>query len=387
MHSCPRDEAPDVSGRKPRLFLLFPGPRYDVVHDFGLRFEQLSTRFEGIALTSTPSERHERLGEFSLITSRISGTGGPIDNLRFFAKGIALALAERRAGRRVDLVVTYDPLKTGLLGILLARILRAKLVVEVNGNYAAPATYVDQESKLRAALTRRIYTALEKWVVRRADGVKLLYPEQLDFCRPLLDGKVVRSFFDFVGDLRPFRNLGEEKQILFVGFPFFLKGVDVLIRAFLEIAPAHPDWKLKILGWYPKPLDSYFELASHPQIFHQQAVHHREMPEHIGVCAMLVLPSRSEAMGRVLLEAMSAAKPRIGARVGGIPTVIEDGVDGFLFDSENVDQLARLMESLIEDPALRKEIGERGHARAREEFTVEVHLEKVEELYDAVLAS
>ena len=224
-------------------------------------------------------------------------------------------------------------------------------------------------------------------MVRRADGVKLLYPEQLDFCRPLLAGKVVRSFFDFVGDLRPFRNLGEEKQILFVGFPFFLKGVDVLIRAFLAIAPAHPDWKLKILGWYPKPLESYFELARHPQIFHHPPVHHREMPDHMGVCAMVVLPSRSEAMGRVLLEAMGAAKPRIGARVGGIPTVIEHGVDGLLFEPENVDQLAQQIDSLIRDPALRKALGERGQARARAHFTVELFRQSVEEFYGAVLAS
>jgi Glycosyltransferase len=375
-----------VSNRKPRLLLIFPGPHYDIDHDFRARLELLSTSYEGIVLTSTPSEQHETFGAFQLITCRISDTGGMRDNLRFFAMAIAFARAERSAGRPIDLVITYDPLKSGILGVLVARILRAKLVVEVNGNYAAPATYVDMDSRLRATLIRRTYTAIEKWVVRRSAGVKLLYPDQLDFCQPLLTGRVVRSFFDFV-DLRPFRDLGEEKLILFAGFPFFLKGVDVLIRAFLSIAPAHPDWKLKILGWYPKPIESYFALAKHPQIFHHPPVHHREMPDHMGVCAMLVLPSRSEAMGRVLLEAMAAAKPRIGARVGGVSTVIEHGVDGFLFDSEDVDQLARLIESLIEDPALRKTVGERGHARAREQFTVELYLEKVEEFYGAVLAS
>jgi glycosyltransferase involved in cell wall biosynthesis len=372
-------------GGKPRLFLLFPGPRYDVAHDFGVRFERLSERYEGIALTSTPEESETALAAFTLTTVSISGTGTHLDTLRFFAAGIRLAWRERRAGRRIDLVVSYDPLKTGILGILVTRILGTKLATEINGNYATPANYVDQPAR-RAAIKRRLYTTVEKFVVRHSDGLKLLFPEQLDFCRSLLGGKVVRSFFDFV-DLRPFANLGEEKVILFAGFPFFLKGVDVLIRAFRAVAPAHPDWQLKILGWYPRPLASYLDLAEHPQIFHHAAVHHRDMPAHIGHCAMLVLPSRSEAMGRVLLEAMAAAKPRIGSRVGGIPTVIEDGCDGMLFESENVDQLAGLLDALIRDPQRRRELGEAGRARAAKEFSLELYFEKLDEFYRSILGT
>jgi glycosyltransferase involved in cell wall biosynthesis len=161
----------------------------------------------------------------------------------------------------------------------------------------------------------------------------------------------------------------------------------VLIRAFRAVAPAHPDWQLKILGWYPRPLASYLDLAEHPQIFHHAAVHHRDMPAHIGHCAMLVLPSRSEAMGRVLLEAMAAAKPRIGSRVGGIPTVIEDGCDGMLFESENVDQLAGLLDALIRDPQRRRELGEAGRARAAKEFSLELYFEKLDEFYRSILGT
>ena len=57
-------------------------------------------------------------------------------------------------------------------------------------------------------------------------------------------------------------------------------------------------------------------------------------------CSLFVLPSRTEAMGRVLLEAMACKKPIIASNVGGIPEIIKDGYNGLLFESENVDDLA-----------------------------------------------
>ena len=57
-------------------------------------------------------------------------------------------------------------------------------------------------------------------------------------------------------------------------------------------------------------------------------------------CSLFILPSRTEAMGRVLLEAMACEKPIIASNVGGIPEVIKNGYNGLLFKSENVDDLA-----------------------------------------------
>ena len=52
-------------------------------------------------------------------------------------------------------------------------------------------------------------------------------------------------------------------------------------------------------------------------------------------CAdVFVMPSRTETLGLVVLEAMSSGVPVVGARAGGIPEMIEDGVSGFLFDTE-----------------------------------------------------
>ena len=200
-----------------------------------------------------------------------------------------------------------------------------------------------------------------RFVLKRADGIKLLFKEQLAPFESILGGKVVRAFPCYVAT-DAFRNLGEKKEVLFAGFPFKRKGVDVLIEAFKRVAPAYPDWTLKILGWYPDPRLLHAAIDGHPQIQHHLPVKFDQMPEHIGSCAILVLPSRSEAMGRVLVEAMAAEKPRIGSRVDGIPTVINDGVDGYLVEPGNVADLAEKLDRLMGDPGLRRSMGLAGKA-------------------------
>jgi glycosyltransferase involved in cell wall biosynthesis len=187
-------------------------------------------------------------------------------------------------------------------------------------------------------------------------------------------------------DLSPFRNLGEEKVVLFVGFPFKLKGVDLLIAAFKSLAPKYPDWKLKILGWYPDPAELNSHMGSHPQIFHHPPVDPGDMPKHLGSCGVLVLPSRTEGLSRVLLEAMASGKPRLGSRLEGIPFLIADGEDGLLFEPGNSVDLADKLDRLLGDAALRARLGQAGAERARREFGDANSFARLMDFYAEVIA-
>ena len=74
-----------------------------------------------------------------------------------------------------------------------------------------------------------------------------------------------------------------------------------------------------------------------------------ESVKFIEATKIFVLPSRTEAMGRVILEAMSAQKVVIGSNVDGIPHYIKDKENGLLFQSENVDDLAKKIITLLDD--------------------------------------
>lgn len=90
-----------------------------------------------------------------------------------------------------------------------------------------------------------------------------------------------------------------------------------------------------------------------------------------------VQPSRSEGLGNVLQEAAVAGLPLVAARVGGMPEVVEHGVTGFLFESENVADFAACVEHLLNDSALRFRLGKAARESVCERFNVERQAQRV----------
>jgi glycosyltransferase involved in cell wall biosynthesis len=85
---------------------------------------------------------------------------------------------------------------------------------------------------------------------------------------------------------------------------------------------------------------------------------------------IVVVPSRwQEPLGLINLEAGACRKPVVATRVGGIPEVVKDGVNGYLVEAGDVQALTDRVSRLIADPVLRTGMGEAGRARVEQEFT------------------
>jgi glycosyltransferase involved in cell wall biosynthesis len=345
------------------ILYISPGPTFNPhAAAYQSEWEALSQRFSGHIFTTSSRQETIEIGGFCYRAMKSKYRA--VDSLRFLVFCLRHALTLRMVGERIALVATYDPLKTGLIGLLVARIHGARFAPQVNGVYTSDAEWLDLSDSLLNRCKRRIYPMVMRFVLKRADGIKLLFKEQLAPFESILDGKIVRAFHCYVAT-DAFSNLGEKKEVLFAGFPFKRKGVDILIAAFKKLAPKYPDWTLKVLGWYPDPRELYNAIGGHPQIHHHPPVRFDQMPEHIGSCAIVVLPSRSEAMGRVLVEAMAAEKPRIGSD----------------------DDLSQRLDTLIGSPELRREMGLAGKARVQREFTRDVYEQNLAGFYDEVLRS
>jgi glycosyltransferase involved in cell wall biosynthesis len=365
------------------------GPKFDLEWEFGARLAGLSTFSEGYLLTSGWESKGARIGAYEVVTTLYEADTlwqRTRTRLRYVARCVALLRGARRAGRPVDVVFTYDPLLTGAIGWLMAALFRAKLICEVNGEYTAAANFMHVRARWLRGAKRWAAGALARFVLKRAHGIRKLYGTQLDRMgyapRPQ---QVVMQFAEFV-NTPVFSNLGESPVVLLVGFPFYVKGVDVAIAAFRDVAPRFPEWRLVVMGYYPdkRELDAAIDGCS--AIVHRDPVHHRNMNEHIGRCAIVLQSSRTEAMGRVLVEAMAAEKPRVASNVGGIPTVVADGRDGILVESGDVAGFAAALERLMADPPLRRTMGAAGAARAAAEFSPELYFRNVESLVTAVAA-
>jgi glycosyltransferase involved in cell wall biosynthesis len=89
----------------------------------------------------------------------------------------------------------------------------------------------------------------------------------------------------------------------------------------------------------------------------------------------------------VFLEAMACGLPVIGSSVGGIRDVIRDGVNGLLTVSNDVEGLVSCLETLIDDPELRRVLGTNGRCLVEDRFDVHVISRHWAEVYSNVLAT
>ena len=299
--------------------------------------------------------------------------------IRLVGRGLALRFVHQQ--RLV--VITYDPLTAGIVGVGLRWLAGARFICEVSGAYDNAANFADMQNPTDGAKKTRRAVVFGSWVLRQAHHIKLLFRQQIDSFSVPVD--VPRSvLMDFV-DWPKFQYMNRPREpiLLFVGYPFLLKGVDILLEAFSRVRSEFPHWRLIVIGFQiPEqarsrglPTDGITLLGPQPP---------EEVSRWMERTRALILPSRTEAMGRVLIEAAFKGCARIGSRVGGIPHYVTHDVDGLLFESENVDDLAATLRRFMGDETLQARLGDAARARAEREFTAERYLELYSRIIDGL---
>jgi len=100
---------------------------------------------------------------------------------------------------------------------------------------------------------------------------------------------------------------------------------------------------------------------------------------------IFILPSLSEGIPMALLEAMAASRAVVASRVGGIPEIIEDEVEGYLVEPMDVDGLAKRCRQLIESPEISVKMGEQGRKRVERDFSATAMADRVASVYKELL--
>ncbi|HYI74509.1 MAG TPA: glycosyltransferase, partial [Gaiellaceae bacterium] len=99
-----------------------------------------------------------------------------------------------------------------------------------------------------------------------------------------------------------------------------------------------------------------------------------------------LLPSLNEGTPVSAIEALASGTPVVATRVGGVPDVVTDGVDGFLVEPGDKAAAAERLAELARDPDLRAQMGDAGSASVRERYAVERLVDDVDRLYRRLLA-
>lgn len=230
-------------------------------------------------------------------------------------------------------IVHVEGLWMGTPGYLAKKILKIPYVITGHGSD------VYLQSKL---LHRR-----SKFVLKSADAVigltEHMKKEMENICKKNVF--VVPNGIN----LREFKNLQKLKidkrkqRILFVGSLVPVKGIKYLIESMKKITNDYPNAELVIVG---DGVDKYeleklvIELDLCDSISFVGKVPNHKIGQYMIESDIFVLPSLSEGFGIVLLEAMASGLPIVASNVGGIPSIIQNGVNGFLVDPKNSEKIA-----------------------------------------------
>jgi glycosyltransferase involved in cell wall biosynthesis len=152
---------------------------------------------------------------------------------------------------------------------------------------------------------------------------------------------------------RPVEPLPERPEALFVGVLEHYKNVDGLVAAWRLAAPRVPDARLHIVGTGPRAGIVEKLVGDLPgQTRWTPELSTEDVAAALDRATCLVLPSRREGMGRVVVEALCRGRPVVGASTGGIPDLVRNGENGILVDPEDAAGLADTLVRLLSERAL-----------------------------------
>ena len=170
---------------------------------------------------------------------------------------------------------------------------------------------------------------------------------------------------------RPLRRDDDPLRLLYVGRFSAEKNVSLLPTLMSELGRRGMDAHLDIVG--KGPLETrlraqVIDLDIERLVSFHQWMNPNELVRMYSDADLLLVPSKSEPLGRVIMEAMACGTPVVGARAGGIPDLITDGTDGFLFDPDDLNGLMDLIQHAIDCPATLKRLSANALKTAHEKW-------------------
>jgi glycosyltransferase involved in cell wall biosynthesis len=202
-----------------------------------------------------------------------------------------------------------------------------------------------------------------------------------------LDGRIVDPAADG-HELRHAFGVPEDAFVVgWIGRMTGIKHLPDVLAAFSRLRQRGIDARLCLVGDGPDREE--VEQRAHDLGIARFTLHlgyQRDIAPYYALFDALLLPSGNEGTPVVAIESLAAGTPVVATRVGGVPDVVSDGVDGFLTSIGDVEELAAALEKLARDPALREEMGRAGREHTLPRYRVERLVDDVDALYRELLA-
>lgn len=292
----------------------------------------------------------------------------------FFYAGMCPVAAIHAVSQRASAIICQSPLEASVILLtlrMMPRRRRPKLVVEVHGDWrTATRLYGGRARRLLAPIADRA----SAWSVRNADHVRSIGSFTTDLVRETgytgeIDTFIAFGPYEEFGRV-PLRELPPRPALVFAGALERLKSVDVLLEAWASATRVVQDGMLYIVGdgSQRSALETQIDrLGLTGRVAFTGHVPRERLLRILDEAWALTLPSRSEGLGRVIIESFLRARPVIASAVGGVPELVGHESTGLLVPPGDPVALRDAIVRLLTDADLTRELGQAAHAWATEQ--------------------
>lgn len=275
----------------------------------------------------------------------------PIPGLRVMWDTVPAVYNIARCQPQPEVLLCYQTLNSGLIGMVAQAMLKIPLVLSVRGN----REYRLQNSTLQRLIVPPIYKRAKRIIVQSERIRDDMYEQfavagQTDLVNCLPAKTVVIPN----GITMPEVTRSRGNKILYVGRLIKNKGVADLINGMQQL----PDSNLVIVGDGPdRP--RLEQLAENLPVKFVGRVPAQEVYSHLGQARVLVLPSHlGDGFPNVILEAMACGVPVVATNTAGIPDLVRHAQTGYLFEVANIDQMVGYIKQILTDDHLWEKLGQ-----------------------------
>ncbi len=267
---------------------------------------------------------------------------------------------------------------------------RIRLIVENHNNFEEDL-FMQRRVPLEA-LYRRLMLAAARYAFRNADALRVISTSTAERARHFAPDLPQARFMTF-SDTDVFRRtsrrapVDEAVDIVYAGLLIPRKGLHHLLNAFAMLE--QPRAQLRLVGKaenadYAAALRKQAgELGIEARVHFHGAVSQAQLAQFFAEARVMVLPSLSEGLGRVVVEAMLVGTPVIGSRVGGIPDLVRHGENGLLVEAGDESALAAALARMFRDDIAA--MGERARAFALDYYSPEKYVDGYRQLFELAL--
>lgn len=293
---------------------------------------------------------------------------------------------------RPDVVHTHSS-KAGILGRLAAKLAGVPVIVHTYHGFGF--------NDYQPHLVKRLYVALERLCCRFTHAIVFVSKANEDYARRHGLGDparyhLIRSGVALAGYPARVENKGRRKTELGLGMhkPLVLsignlkpqKNPADFVAMAQRVSARLPETEFVFVGDGPLRQRLEFQVIAHGLSNRVKLPGWRQdTAELLALADVFVMTSLWEGLPRALVEALKSGVPAVCYAADGVVDVLQDGANGYVVAPRDVNALSERVCALLQDDALRREMGRRAAASIGPEFDIDVMVRAQERLYDALL--